>query len=69
MSIPGAHERRLPLKQATDDIKADFRKVLQYFFGYKAEVFTFLNNPNTLDPSYKMEIDLWDCSGRVKLVL
>ena len=27
------------------------------------------NNPKNLDPSYKMDLDLWDCLGRVKLVL
>ena len=30
--------------------------------------FSFLNNPKDLDPSYKMDLDLWDCLGRVKLV-
>ena len=40
-----------------------------YFFGYKTSVFSFQNNPKDLDPSYKMDLDLWDCLGRVKLVL
>ena len=31
--------------------------------------FSFQNNPKDLDPSYKMDLDLWDCLGRVKLVL
>ena len=31
--------------------------------------FFLLNNPKNLDPSYKMDLDLWDCLGRVKLVL
>ena len=43
--------------------------MLPYFFGYKTEFFSFQNNPKDLDPSYKMDLDLWDCSGRVKLVL
>ena len=30
--------------------------------------FSFQNNPKNLDPSYKMDLDLWDCLGRVKLV-
>ena len=38
-----------------------------YFFGYKT-VFSFLNNPKNLDPSCKMDLDLSDCIGRVKLV-
>ena len=25
------------------------------------------NNPRHLDPSYKMDLDLWDCLGSVKL--
>ena len=31
--------------------------------------FSFQNNPKTLDPSYKTNLDLWDCLGRVKLAL
>ena len=38
---------------------------LPYFFGYKTELFP----PRNLDPSYKTDIDLWDCLGRVKFVL
>ena len=30
--------------------------------------FSFQNNPKDLDPSYKMDLDLWDRLGRVKLV-
>ena len=30
---------------------------------------TFLNNPKYLDPSYKMDLDFWDCFGRKKLCL
>ena len=29
----------------------------------------FLNNPKDLDPSYKTNLDLWDCFGRKKLHL
>ena len=32
-------------------------------------VLPFLNNPKDLDPSYKMDLDLWDCFGRKKLCL
>ena len=41
------------------------------FFGYiiRWSFFSFQNKPKDLDPSYKMDLDLWDCSGRVKLVL
>ena len=39
--------------------------VLPNFFGYKTDFFI----PKNLDLSYKMDIDLWDCLGRLKLVL
>ena len=32
-----------------------------------AVFFSFQNNPKNLDPSYKMDLDFWDCLGRVKL--
>ena len=41
---------------------------IPYFFDYKM-YFSFQNNPKDLDPSCKMDLDLWDCLGRVKLVL
>ena len=31
--------------------------------------FSFQNNPKDLDPSCKTDLNLWDCLGRVKLVL
>ena len=31
--------------------------------------FSFQNNPKNPDPSYKMDLELWDCLGRVKLSL
>ena len=31
--------------------------------------FPFQNNPKDLDPSYKMDLDLWDCFGRRKIIL
>ena len=46
-----------------------FSLQLPYFFGYKTEFFFFQNNPKDLDPSCKMDLDLWDSLGRVKLVL
>ena len=30
--------------------------------------FTFLNNPNDLDPSYKMDLDFWDCFEGKKIL-
>ena len=40
-----------------------------YFFGYKTEFFLFQNNPKNLDLSYKMDLDLWDCLVKEKLIL
>ena len=31
------------------------------------QVLPFLNNPTDLDPSYKTDIDFWDCFGTKKL--
>ena len=45
------------------------RHVILYFFGYKTEFFSFPNYPKNLDPSYKTDLDLWDCLGRIKLIL
>ena len=42
--------------------------LVQYFFGYKI-FFSSHNNPKNLDPSYKMDLDICDCLGKVKLVL
>ena len=36
-------------------------------FSYNAQFFPFQNNPKNLDLSYKTDLDLWDCLGRVKL--
>ena len=33
------------------------------------DLFSFQNNSRNLDPTYKMDLDLWDCLGRVRLVL
>ena len=35
--------------------------LLLYFLGYKTDFFSFQNNPKDLDPSYKTDLDLWDC--------
>ena len=32
-------------------------------------ILPFLDNPKDLDPSCKMDLDLWDCFGREKLCL
>ena len=35
----------------------------------RQEFFFFQNNPKNLDPTYKTDLDIWDCLGSVKLVL
>ena len=40
---------------------------IPYFFGYKTELFSSQNNHKNLDPSYKMDLDLWDCLGRINM--
>ena len=42
--------------------------MIPYFFGYKTACFPFQNNPKYLDPSYKMDLDIWDCFRREKLI-
>ena len=43
--------------------------IITVFLRLKDGVFSFQNNPKDLDPSCKMDLDLWDCTGKVKLVL
>ena len=50
-------------------LESQYSFVLLYLFGYKMEFFSFQNNPKDLDLSCKTDLDLWDCLGRVKLVL
>ena len=40
-----------------------------YSSGYKTDFCSFQNNPKNLDPSFKTDLDLRNCLGRVKLVL
>ena len=41
---------------------------LTIFLWLEDRFFTFQNNPKNLDMSYKMDLDLWGCLGRVKLI-
>ena len=50
-------------------LSTNIMSILPYFLAYKMEFFSFQNNPKNLDPSYKMDLDLWDCLGWVKLIL
>ena len=42
--------------------------VVPYFSVYKMDFFPSKRVQKNLDPSYKMDPDLWNCLGRVKLV-
>ena len=53
-----------------DPAEADYYELpcrnLPYFFSDKAEFFfPFQNNRKHIDLSYKTDLDLWDCLGRV----
>ena len=41
---------------------------IAYFFNYK-NFFYFQINFKNLDPSCKIDLDLWECLGRVNLIL
>ena len=43
-------------------------KLNTIFLQLKDRFFSFQNNLKNLDPSYKLDLDLWDCLGRVKLI-
>ena len=47
--------------------KVNLGGLIPYFFDYKTGVFSFQNNPKDLDPSCKMDLDLWDCLGMGKI--
>ena len=51
--------------------KEHLLKMIRYRISsvIRQSFFSFQNNPKDLDPSCKMDLDLWDCLGRVKLVL
>ena len=53
----------------TQVIGVSLKMPLPYFFGYKTEFFFFQNIPKDLDPSFKTDLDLLDCLGRVNLLL
>ena len=48
-----------------------FIKMIRYRISsvIRQSFFSFQNNLKDLDPSCKMDLELWDCLGRVKLVL
>ena len=49
--------------------KVDQLLEIPYFFRYKLGFCPSQTILKNLDPSYKMDLDLWDFLGRVKLVL
>ena len=50
-------------------VTTDLLVLLYTIFFRLTEFFSFQNNPKNLDMSYKTDLDLWDCLGRVKLLL
>ena len=50
-------------------ISAVESKIQYHIIRLQDRVIFFQNNPKKLDPSYKMDRNLWVCLGRVKLVL
>ena len=44
-----------------NDLNVAAEAIIPYFFSYKMDFFSFQNNPKNLDPSYKMDLDLWSC--------
>ena len=53
----------------TRRLKKILDRKLSYSSVIRQEFFPFQNNPKNLDPSYKMDLDLWDCLGRVQIAL
>ena len=49
--------------------EASLRLVYNVYYSISLDFFSFQNNHKDLDPSCKMDLDLWDCLGSVKLVL
>ena len=45
------------------------KSMIPYFFSYKTEFFFFFQNNPKIDLSYKTDLDLSNCFGRVKQVL
>ena len=54
-----------------DNVQICIRLHLGYriFSVIRQRFFSLQNDPKNLDPSSKTDLDLWDCLGRVKLVL
>ena len=45
-----------------------FRIIYHIFLVIRCCFFSFKNNAKNLDPSYKMDLDLWDCLEKVKFI-
>ena len=71
-------EKILSFKSRSPSTREAKKKMVAVFFqnftNYRISSvirwsFPFQNNPKTLDPSYKTDLDLWHCLGRVKLII
>ena len=45
-----------------------FPLLVYHIYSVIRQFFSFQNNLKDLDLSYNMDLDLWDCFGRVELV-
>ena len=48
-------------------VPLEWLQITKSVLGYEiaiTPILPFLNNPKDLDPSYKTDLDLWDCFGR-----
>ena len=60
----------MPCSQAmADDEKSLQSMHYRISLAIRQSFFSFQNNPKDLDQSCKTDLDLWDCFGRIKLVL
>ena len=64
------------LSRHDDKCNAEGRLKILYFVNADYRISSLIrrsfflpNNPKNLDPSSKTDLDLWDCLGRIKLVL
>ena len=55
--------------QFEEQMHAQIQNVYYRISSVIRRFFSFQNNPKVLDPSFKTDLELWHCLGRVELVL
>ena len=63
LCICSAIKQGFPLSKMTAELRINLKE-----FKYEIGI-PYQNNPKNLDPSYKMDLDFWDCFGREKVCL